>query len=170
MKQRIADSRMEIYLLPGELHFAGAETRIHTVLGSCVSIALWHPHTRNGGMCHFMLPSRGKPPQGNLDGRYADEAMTLMLRELNASGAHPSACQVKLFGGGNMFGGERGESSFDVARANIEAARVLLSQAGFAINGEDVGGFGHRRIIFDLADGHVWVRHEKLPLARAGKQ
>jgi chemotaxis protein CheD len=34
---------------------------IRTVLGSCVSITLWHPVKRVGGMCHFLLPTRGVP-------------------------------------------------------------------------------------------------------------
>ncbi len=165
MKQLIGKSRMEIYLLPGEIHFAGQETRIHTVLGSCISIVLWHPQSASGGMCHYMLPNRGKSHVGELDGRYADEAIELILREIRSRPIHPSAYQVKLFGGGNMFQGERKENSYDVARSNIDAARQLLAQAGFAIHAEDVGGFGHRRVIFDIGNGHVWVRHEK-PAAR----
>lgn len=167
MKQLINNSRIEIYLLPGDIHFAGDETRIHTVLGSCVSISLWHPPTRSGGMCHFMLPTRGKPSGDILDGRYADEAVQLILREIRSGSGHPTAYQVKLFGGGNMFQSDRAESSFDVARANIQAARTLLADAGFLIQAEDVGGAGHRRVIFDLRNGHVWVRHDKLPLAKA---
>jgi chemotaxis protein CheD len=156
----------EIYLLPGEIHFGQGNTRIHTILGSCISISLWQPHTCSGGMCHFMLPNRGRPHGGTLDGRYADEAMQLLLNETRANDFHPSAFQVKLFGGGNMFQSDHPECNFDVARNNIEAARKLLGQAGFAIHAEDVGGYGHRRIIFELSSGNVWVRHERIPLAK----
>jgi len=160
----------EIYLLPGDFHFGDANTRIRTVLGSCVSIALWHPILHSGGMCHFVLPSRGKP--GNLlNGRYADEAVKLILREIGKCSTLPGEYQVKLFGGGNMFQPFRGGKTFDVARGNIDAARALLDAHGFDIQAEDVGGNGHRRVIFDLCDGSVWVRHEKIPstLTAAGK-
>lgn len=167
MKQLASNSRIEIYLLPGEIHFAGEETRIHTVLGSCVSIALWNPQMRSGGMCHFMLPSRGSVSGATLDGRYADEAVKLLLQEIRDANSHPSAYQVKLFGGGNMFQCGKMESNFDVAHDNVQAARTLLAEAGLAILAEDVGGVGHRRVIFDLGNGNVWVRHEKLPLAKA---
>jgi len=161
----------EIYLLPGDFHFGDANTRIHTVLGSCVSIALWHPILHSGGMCHFVLPSRGKPGNHRLDGRYADEAVKLILREIGKNHTLPGEYQVKLVGGGHMFQSVHGGKTFDVAGGNIEAARALLDAGGFDIQAEEVGGNGHRRVIFDLCDGSVWVKHEKIPVTRmaAGK-
>lgn len=156
-----SDAPVDIYLLPGEVHFADANTRIHTVLGSCISIALWHPPTRSGGMCHFMLPSRGNAGECRLDGRYADEAIQLILREIEKNNTRPGAYQAKLFGGGSMFQAIFTEKGMDVAKDNIKAARALLDKSGFHVSAEDVGGFGHRRIIFDLYDGNVWVRHGK---------
>jgi chemotaxis protein CheD len=155
----------EIYLLPGDFHFGDGHTRIQTILGSCVSIALWHPILRSGGMCHFVLPSRGKPGKLRLDGRYADEAVKMIQREIGKNHTLPGEYQVKLVGGGNMFQPFRGGGTLDVARGNVEAARVLLEAHGFNIQAEDVGGHGHRRVIFDLCDGSMWVRHEKIPAA-----
>ncbi|MBL8511280.1 MAG: chemotaxis protein CheD, partial [Betaproteobacteria bacterium] len=51
---------MDIFLQPGEFYFGDADTRIRTLLGSCVSITMWHPTRRIGGMCHYMLPTRGR--------------------------------------------------------------------------------------------------------------
>lgn len=155
---------VEIYLLPGDLHFGDENTRIHTVLGSCISITLWHPRLHIGGMCHFMLPSRGtgKPSNGSLDGHYADEAIELLLCEIAKHKTRPDEYQVKLFGGGNMFRLALTENTFNVARDNVEAARALLDINGFDTHAEHMGGSGHRRIIFDLYDGSVLVKHEKL--------
>jgi len=157
--------RAEIHLLPGEVYFGDEHTRIHTVLGSCVSIALWHPVLRGGGMCHFVLPSRGKLGNHRLDGRYADEALKLILQEIGKNGTLPGEYQVKLFGGGNMFQQLQGGKIFDVAKDNIEAARVLLDAHGFHVQAEDVGGSGHRSVTFDLFDGSVWIKHEKILIA-----
>jgi chemotaxis protein CheD len=167
MKMPCSQNAAEIFLLPGEIFFAAANNRIHTVLGSCVSISLWHPALRLGGMCHFMLPSRGERSGKGLDGRYADEAIQLLLHEIGKTQTRPAAYQVKVFGGGNMFHAFQEGKAMDVARANIQAARDLLNQCGFQIHAEDVGGNGHRRIIFDLCDGNVWVRHERTALATA---
>ena len=100
------ESFIEIFLQPGEVFFGDSTTRIRTILGSCVSITFWHPTKLMGGMTHIMLPERGKLKQAHelvLDGKYADEAMRLMLDEIESAGTQPSEYQVKLFGGGDMF-------------------------------------------------------------------
>jgi chemotaxis protein CheD len=155
----------EIYLLPGELHFGGNNTRIRTVLGSCVSITVWHPLLRIGGMSHFVLPNRRKQGNHQPDGYYADEAIELILREIGKRNTRPGEYHVKLFGGGNMFRQSITENAFNVAGNNIEAARELLEASGFNIHAEHVGGSGHRSIIFDLWDGNVWVKHEKIAVS-----
>lgn len=154
----------EIYLLPGNFYFSDEAARIHTVLGSCVSIALWHPVLHIGGMCHSMLPCRGKgkPDNHHLDGRYVDDAIKLILHEIGKRNTCPCEYLVKLFGGGNMSQHAPAGLTLNVARDNIEAARVLLKEHGFEIHAEHVGGSGHRRIIFDLCDGSVLMKHQKL--------
>ncbi|MDO8812592.1 MAG: chemotaxis protein CheD [Gallionella sp.] len=153
---------IEVYLLPGDFHFGDKNTRIRTVLGSCISIAVWHPLLRIGGMSHSLLPNRGRKGNSGLDGHYADEAIELLLREIGKRNTRPAEYQVKLFGGGNMFRQALAERAFNVAGSNIEAARTLLKAGGFNIHAEHVGGSGHRSIIFDLCDGNVWVKHEKI--------
>lgn len=153
---------VEIYLKPGEFHFGGGDTRIHTLLGSCVAITLWHPVLHVGGMCHFLLPSRDGRPSSGLDGRYADEAIQLFMQEIGKCSTLPDEYQTKLFGGGNMFPRLTGKNATEVGEHNVEAARFLLLANDLRIQSEDVGSNGHRRIILDLRDGHVWVRHEKI--------
>lgn len=152
----------EIYLKPGEFRFGGGSTRLHTVLGSCVAITLWHPILLVGGMCHFMLPSRGGQRSSGLDGRYADEAMQLFMQEIRQRNTRPEEYQAKMFGGCRMFPQITGKKYSEVGLRNIEAARSLLLANAFRIQSEDAGGSGHRRVILDLRDGNVWVRHEKI--------
>ena len=74
---------LEIFLQPGEFYFGDEKTRIRTLLGSCVAIVLWHPKLRIGGMCHYMLPHSPRERHGQpLDGRYAEDAMHMFMREL----------------------------------------------------------------------------------------
>lgn len=153
---------IEIFLQPGEFYFADEHTRIRTLLGSCVAITMWHPRLRQGGMCHYMLPvhagRRGKEP----DGRYADDAIALFLRELRANGTRPEEYQVKLFGGGRMFAPRAGGKvieALDIGLRNIDTGRRLLAERGFRIHVEHLGGEGHRNVIFDIASGEVWMRH-----------
>ena len=153
----------ELFLQPGAYFVGRAGCRVRTLLGSCVAITLWHPKLRVGAMSHFLLASRGPGNHGALDARYADEAVSLMLRDLLAEHAIPHECQAKLFGGSSMFPG-RGPN-MDIGGKNGEAARRLVRAHQITIVSESLLGFGHREVIFDVASGHVWLRQAK---ARSG--
>src|SRR5437016_1401557 len=94
---------IDFFLQPGEHYVGDATCRIRTLLGSCVSITLWHPQRRIGAMSHFLLSNRPAAAGEALDGLYAEEAMSLMLRDLERERVFAQECQAKLFGGGNMF-------------------------------------------------------------------
>jgi chemotaxis protein CheD len=151
------DEQIDVYLQPGDHFVADAGFRIRTLLGSCVSITLWHPATCMGGMSHFLLPSRGGTVSpAEFDGRYGDEALQLMLRDFARAGVPASRCQGKIFGGGNMFPEHTREGAMHVGQRNGEAARLLLRAAGIPIVSESLFGHGHRQIIFDVGCGDVW--------------
>ena len=154
---RATSDLIDVFLKPGELFVADGDWRIRTLLGSCVSMTLWHPATRTGGMSHFLLPTRGSTvPPGELDGRYGDEALHLILTELRRCGVPPHQCQGKIFGGGNMFPHHVRPGAVNVGQRNGEAARELLQAHGITIVGESLFGIGHRQIIFDVSNGDVW--------------
>lgn len=156
---RRPESIIEIFLQPGELYFGDRHTRIRTLLGSCVSLVCWHPKLLIGGMCHFMLPTRPQAPTAELDGRYGDEAIELMLREARIHGISPTEFRIQLFGGGNMFPAIGREKDNQVGRKNVDAARQLLLAHGLTCSGAHVEGFGHRNLIFDLWSGQIAIRH-----------
>jgi chemotaxis protein CheD len=158
-----AEGVTEIVLGPGDLHFGDHLTRIRTLLGSCVAITLWHPGARIGGMCHYVMPTRhaGRPGR-ELSGKYADEALTILLHRIETTGTSPHDYQVKMFGGGNQFP-DHGAPGADVASRNIEIGLHLLSDLGFQLTSMHLGGTGHRQVILDVRTGDVWVRHCELP-------
>lgn len=151
---------LEVFLAPGEFWFGDDRTRIRTLLGSCVAITLWHPRMRIGGMCHYMLPHRPHPAGGEpLDGRYADEAMELFLRELRRSNTAAGDYHVKLFGGGRMFASQHATTRHaDISERNMDAGRELVMRHGFRLHAHDMGGEGHRNVILDLWSGDVWLK------------
>lgn len=147
-----------VVLEPGDFYFGRGHTRISTLLGSCISITLWHPRKRIGGMCHYMLTERNaqnsRPPDIPLDGRYALEAFALFLQHVAAAGTRPSEYQAKLFGGSNMFdGGSTGK--MDIGPRNIQYGRQLLASKNIALMAEHVGGSGRRKLHFELWSGDV---------------
>lgn len=151
---------IEIFLQPGEVYFGERDTRIRTLLGSCVAITMWHPKLLIGGMCHYLLPSRSGLQIPQLDGRYGDEAILALFREAIRYDSDPGHYHIKLFGGGDMFPGRMKDGKNFIGTKNIEKARALLKQYGFSHCAEHMGGTGHRNIFFDIWSGHVWVRHQ----------
>jgi len=155
----------DVFLQPGECAAGDASCRIRTILGSCISVTLWCPALRVGAMSHSLLPSRGRvgvePVRSldllALDARYADEALHLMLHDLERRQVRAADCRAKIFGGGNMFPAHRA-GGVPVGRRNGEAARKLLKAHGIEVASESLFGDGHRQIVFDIATGDVWVR------------
>jgi len=155
--------RPEIFLQPGEWHFGNAETRVRTLLGSCVAITLWHPRLQLGGMCHYMLARRGGHHGNALSGRYADEAILLMLRDVLATGRPLKEFHAKLIGGAAVLTViERSLPQHDVPGLNIAAAQQLAHQLGLNIKAEDLGGSCARLVLFDIQSGDVWVRQTQV--------
>ncbi|MCB1849769.1 MAG: chemotaxis protein CheD [Gammaproteobacteria bacterium] len=154
----------KIVLHAGDYCFDSAGTHVHTLLGSCISITLWHPQLKIGGMCHFALarPDGGKPGS-RLDPRYAEDCIELFRRSAARHRTKISQYEAKIFGGGNMYE-KYPNPALDtvekqpIGEKNAAAAFSLLMNEGANILVAHVGEFGHRRIVYDIATGDVWVR------------
>lgn len=148
-----------VVLSPGDFHFGGGNTRISTLLGSCVSLTLWHARRRIGGMCHYMMAERDQrtePAGHEPDGRYATEAFALFLRHIEKAATRPSEYQAKLFGGANMFD-QKAEGKLDIGARNIEVAQQFLASHHIPLLARHIGGSGRRKLHFDLWSGNVWL-------------
>ncbi len=152
------DSAIDIFLQPGEYFVGGQGFRVRTLLGSCVSVILWHPGRRVGAMSHFLLPSRNVATD-TLDGRYGDEAVELMCRDLRKQGVDPAACEARIAGGGEMFSTVAFRHGVHIGQNNGEMARRLLKERRIAVRAEDLFGQGYRQVVFDMTQGQVWIRH-----------
>lgn len=155
------EQTIDVFLQPGDCVVGDERHTLRTLLGSCVSITLWHPLRRIGVMSHFLLPGRHAPMPEAPEGRYGDEAMLLMQNALARLDIPLTECQAKIFGGAEMFVGQRQADSLCVGTRNGEAARALLQAQHVEIVSEDLFGFGHRQIIFKVRTGDVWVRQEQ---------
>jgi chemotaxis protein CheD len=164
--------QIDIFLQPGEVFMGDSETRIRTLLGSCVAITWWHPHRHIGVMCHYLLPQRPRTkPRGKdlPDGRYADEAFELVMHYIQAAGTLPAEYQVKMFGGGQMLANSA-KGLPPVGDRNIEFGKQWLAEHGFRLSREHLAGQGHRHIVFDIANGDVWVAFQpQVETAAVGK-
>ena len=156
------ESILDIFLHPGEYYWGEENTRIRTLLGSCVSVALWHPVRQIGGMTHIMLPDS----RGSRHAKFADVVIDMLLADIQKSNSRPSEFIAKVFGGGHMFSklDQRFRKNGHVGQANVDAAFKLLNSHGFKIVAADTGGYRYRKLIFDIWSGDVYLqRQEQAP-------
>ena len=161
------DGIVSRFINPGAFFFGESNCQIHTILGSCIAITLWHPDLRIGGMCHFVLPGRRAPDKvmrygSDCDGRYSDAAMALFEREASKRRTNLKDYQAKIFGGSNMLTNSTLREDELIGTKNTEAALKHLTEREIPLLVAHVGETGHRRIAFDVAKGDVWVKHEPL--------
>jgi len=156
----------DIYLYPCEVWFGGGQTRVRTVLGSCVAVTLWHPTLGIGGMCHFMMPRSPVSRSKERDGCYADKAMALLRAKIRTTGRPPEEFEAKLFGAGSMFCNPCGAAECiprQLQDRNIISGRKLVMDFGHRVVAEHLGGHGHRQLVFDIATGLAWLKHTPPP-------
>ena len=153
---------VDVFLNPGDFYFhcptpgRPAPTRLRTLLGSCVSVIVWHPERCMVGMSHAVLPGRGRRAEtAALDGRFCDEAVAMLVQELSRAGASAQQFHTYLVGGGHMYLPQ--SETFAIGDRNIEAARRLLKQAGFLLRAEHVGSDVYRKVELNLKSGDVFV-------------
>lgn len=155
---------IDIFLDPGEYFVGDALFKPRTLLGSCVSMILWHPRLQFGAMSHVILPTRVGPRSSDSEsvaeplGKYADEVLELMIDELQHAGVPLQQCQAKIFGGGNMFPRQKVNDRLNIGKRNGEAAQRLVKACGIPIVAQDLYGIGHRQVIFNVRNGDVWMR------------
>ena len=146
-----------LILMPGQMAFGQAASTLRTLLGSCVSITLWHPQRRMGGMCHFLLPQRARKADDRPDGRYGDEAVEQMVHQLRRAGTRPEEYVAHLYGGADTLP-EASGVRFNVGERNIEQGWQLIDHYGFQLDGVDVGDNIPRTVTLDVGSGEVCMR------------
>jgi len=155
-----------IFLNLGEIYFGQGDVQIETLLGSCVAITFWHATRRLGGMCHFVLPARGRPALDDvLDGRYGEEALLRLLQEVHKHDTLTADYTVKVFGGASVLGLPPSEKR--IGQANTEFVLAMLRRLHIKIVAQDLAGEGYRYLRFELNTGDVWVRHGHAELQAA---
>lgn len=154
----------KIYLKPGELVIAEEPTTIITVLGSCISVALFSPRLKIGTICHATMPSG----QDTDPSKYADQSVCYMLKYFGQLGITRQETVVKLFGGADMFNSQQAErKAHTIGAQNVRVAIATLAEAGYQPMVSDVGGQLGRKLVFYSHTGEVfrkWVKRENLSI------
>ncbi len=152
-----------VYLKSGDLHFSDKPSSVMTVLGSCLSVTMFHRGARVGAICHGLLPKcRERSVCSGAcaeRAKYVECAIEMMAKLFDANNLKRSEVEVKVFGGADMFSirlGGRG--SISVGRQNIEIARQSLEKLGIHVIAMDVGGTTGRKLYFNTHTGEVLLK------------
>lgn len=150
--ERRGGAERRVYLHPGGLWAEPFDAVITTVLGSCVSVCLWDPHTTLGGMNHFVLPHGGAV----VSPRYGNHALAMLLARMLELGARRETLLACVFGGASVLPGQAAPPT--LGSRNVAEAFDFLARHEIAVLRHDVEGEQGRKLTFRTADGTTHVR------------
>ena len=138
-----------VSLKAGELFVTLEPCLVKTVLGSCVSVFLWDPVLRSGGVNHYPHPKwNGKDAPGN---KYGDVAISNLVKRMLALGSRAKELQAKVFGGGS------GKDPLGASNKNVSVAFEVLEEEGIPVISSCVGEDSGRNLVFNTYTGIVGI-------------
>lgn len=143
-----------LYVEPGQLVVCTEPCRIRTVLGSCVSVCLYDPELRHGGMNHFMLPEAASSFETS--SRYGNRAMPMLLERMERLGSNRSQLCASVFGGARVL--FDAPQLMHLGRRNADFALDWLEQNSITVVLSSVLGNAARRLDFDVETGFCQER------------
>lgn len=149
----------EIRVGIAEYRAAAPPSKIATIgLGSCVGITLYDNIKKIGGLAHIMLPDSTQFSNVNRPGKFADLAIPLLLKEMEAMGADKRNMTARISGGASMFNFSDKGMIMDIGNRNVKSVKETLLKLSIPIKGEDTGGNKGRTMILDVETGRTYIK------------
>jgi chemotaxis protein CheD len=137
------------YVEPGQLLVCAEPRRLRTILGSCVSVCLYDPSLRIGGMNHFML---ARAPLDTVTSfRYGESAMKGLLDRMERLGCEPRQLCAHVYGGAKVLSGI--SDMMHLGQLNVDFAFGWLEQQRISVVSSGVLGARARRLELDVESG-----------------
>ena len=140
----------EAILWAGDLVVDVSPVRMSTVLGSCVSVCLFDPSRRTGGMNHYLVP------RGGNTAIHGEWSTTQLIERMRTLGSSLGDLQSKVFGGGSPL--KLANEKYAIGDENVVVARRILAEHGIPIIAERVGHGAGVRLFFENWTGVVWLK------------
>ncbi|ACD51638.1 UNVERIFIED_ORG: chemoreceptor glutamine deamidase CheD [Clostridium botulinum] len=142
-----------------DLNLVSSPGKIMTIgLGSCIGIALYDRRSKLAGLSHIMLPDSTQFKNVTNPMKFADLAIPLLIKKMEAKGCLKRNLIAKIAGGASMFSFSDKSMVGDIGKRNIQAVKKSLSEERIQIIAEDVGGNKGRTMILDALDGKVTLK------------
>ena len=142
-----------IFLWQGDVYCEPGPAVVTTILGSCVSVCLWDPTLKLGGVNHYVLPESIK---GDDNPRYGTSAIDSLRSRMIDLGCRSRQLQAKIFGGAAVL--PIGLDATTVGGGNVEVALRRLQEYRIPVIARRTGGQYGRVISFHTNTGEATVR------------
>ncbi len=155
----------------GEMLVSSGPEVITTILGSCVSVCLFSPVSKQGGIIHYALPDRSHAKSTTRsDLNFGDLAIDSLVDSLlRLPGVKLHQLQAKIVGGASVVNELFHANS--IGELNVATAREKLKHYGIPVVGESVGGEQGRKLYFYTSTGRLRVSLvNKSQLPSSGKR
>lgn len=155
-------NRPEKYIQPGGFYSSRDDIVISTLLGSCISVALYDRALPIGGLNHFLLPF----PKGTdaalygVSSKYGVNAMELLINDMLKKGGEKRRLRAKVFGGSTVINLQR-EATYDIPKMNISFVFEFLETERIPVDSYSVGGVQPRRILFLPHEARILMKFSK---------
>lgn len=151
-----AEKIKSVNIFIGECFATDKPSVVKTVLGSCVSVCLYDPVARVGGMNHILLPGKAEMDRFDDKARYGINAMELLINRLMKLKAQRKRFVAKVFGGAQILH-SYGENNTPGLK-NIEFTLNFLKIEKIPVINYDLGGECSRKIFFYTHTGEVLLK------------
>ena len=153
--RKMINDNKQHYLFPCMIFCSREEFQVTTVLGSCISVCLYDPVTKIGGINHYMLAlwngiGLESPKYGNI-------AITKLLEKMLELGSRKNNLHAKVFGGAKVLEATQ-NSSINVGERNIEIAMDMLSEEHIPVVASSMGDLFGLKIIFNTVTGEILMK------------
>ncbi|MDF3820481.1 chemotaxis protein CheD [Leptospira sp. 96542] len=145
--------KQKVYLNIGEAYFTSGHYEIRTILGSCVSVCLYHERTKMSAINHILLPGTSNQKEERQSFRYGVTSMERMINEFVKNNIARNQLKAKIFGGSQTA---MLKSNF-AGLKNVQFVKDFLQTDNIPIISEDTGGVYYRKLVFHTDNYDVYI-------------
>ncbi|XDD46915.1 chemotaxis protein CheD [Leptospira sp. WS39.C2] len=149
----VLQEKSVVYLNIGETFFSNGNHQIKTILGSCVSVCLFHEQTKYSAINHILLPKVTDIKEEKKSLRYGENSMEHLISYFVKKQIPRNELKAKIFGGtqSSLF------PNFTAGPKNILFVQSYLSFEKIPIVSQDIGGELYRKLSFHTDSFDVYI-------------
>lgn len=149
----MSDCNINVHI--GEVKLGSGGQQLHTILGSCIGVALLWPSRNSFGLAHCLLP---KSPQSRFEagGRYVDQAIESLIQMMSITNSRDVRAVVA--GGANMTLPDTDKPEKLIGYQNAQSALSNLDERNIIVVHEDTGGYSGRKMSICCESGTYQIK------------